>query len=80
MDNRQVAEAFAVETGAAVEAAGIVSEVEETSSPERYPNRFKPKKVSKTGDGAPLALWLGLILVGLIGVGGTLVWKAKKQR
>jgi len=27
-----------------------------------------------------LALWLGLILVGLIGVGGTLVWKAKKQR
>ena len=44
MDNRQVAEAFAVETGAAVEAAGIVSEVEETSSPERYPNRFKPGK------------------------------------
>ena len=38
MDNRQVAEAFAVETGAAVEAAGIVS------SPERYPNRFKPGK------------------------------------
>lgn len=44
MDNRQVAEAFAVETAAAVEAAGIVSEVEETSSPERYPNRFKPGK------------------------------------
>ena len=38
-----------------------------------------PKPVPKTGDSAPLALWLGLILLGLIGIGGTLAWKAKKH-
>ena len=38
-----------------------------------------PKPVPKTGDSAPLALWLGLILLGLIGIGGILFWKAKKH-
>ena len=38
-----------------------------------------PKPVPKTGDSAPLALWLGLIIFGLIALGGTLAWKAKKH-
>ena len=29
----------------------------------------KPKNIPKTGDSAPLALWIGLILVGMIGTG-----------
>ena len=38
-----------------------------------------PKPVPKTGDTAPLALWLGLILLGLIGISGMLAWKTKKH-
>lgn len=39
-----------------------------------------PKPVPKTGDSAPLVLWLGLIVLGMIGIGGALAWKAKKQK
>ena len=36
-----------------------------------------PKPVPKTGDNAPLALWIVLILAGLIALGGVFVWKSK---
>ena len=38
----------------------------------------KPKPVPKTGDSADLALWLGLILLGLLGIGGFAVMKSRK--
>lgn len=50
----------------------VIAKAEPTPTP-------KPKKVPKTGDSAPLGLWIGLILLGMIGLGGTLVWKAKKH-
>ena len=37
-----------------------------------------PKPVPKTGDSADLALWLGLILLGLLGIGGFAVMKSRK--
>ena len=39
-----------------------------------------PKPVPKTGDSAPLALWIILILAGLIGLGGVFVWKSKIKK
>ena len=39
-----------------------------------------PKPVPKTGDSAPVALWIGLILVGLIGFGGAFARKVKRQK
>lgn len=38
----------------------------------------KPKPVPRTGDSADLALWLGLILLGLLGIGGFAVMKSRK--
>ena len=38
-----------------------------------------PKPVPKTGDGANPALWLGLILLGLLSVGGTLVLSRRRR-
>ena len=39
-----------------------------------------PKPVPKTGDSAPVALWIGLILVGLIGFGGAFARNVKRQK
>jgi LPXTG-motif cell wall-anchored protein len=36
--------------------------------------------VPKTGDSAPVALWIGLILVGLIGFGGAFARNVKRQK
>ena len=48
-----------------------------TATPTAKPTAT-PKPVPKTGDSAPLALWLGLILLGLIGIGGAIVVKSRR--
>lgn len=48
-----------------------------TATPTAKPTAT-PKPVPKTGDSAPLALWLGLIMLGLIGIGGAIVVKSRR--
>ena len=47
-----------------------------TAAPTATP---KPKKVPKTGDSAPLALWIGLVMLGILGIGMVIVRKRKQQ-
>ena len=51
----------------------VISKAEPTPTP-------KPKPVPKTGDSAPLGLWLGLILVGLIGLGTFIALRRRTQK
>ncbi len=39
-----------------------------------------PKPLPKTGDNAPLGIWIGLVVLGLIGVGGMVVTKKRGRR
>ena len=66
------------ETTLTVKAAGPTPSTEPTPEPTPKPTP-KPTRVPRTGDSADLPLWLGLVLVGLLGIGGTLVRKNKKH-
>ena len=51
----------------------VIAKAETTPTP-------KPKPVPKTGDSAPLGLWIGLILVGLIGLGTFIALRRRTQK
>jgi LPXTG-motif cell wall-anchored protein len=40
----------------------------------------EPKKIPKTGDSSNPALWIGMIILGLLGIGGLIFRTARKRR